>query len=271
VEVLLPAVNRSEPDFSIEGEAIRSGLKAIKHLSQATIDGIVRARTRAAFRSLPDFLARVPATRDEVAGMVGCGAFDEIENDRCGALAGYLSLKGNLPRYGQPPLGLADGVCGLPTRRFSPLKERSMEYAALGFSPRVHPLEFFTLPALTDVADGIQPGTKKTTGPSAGRNTVWPSARRRHVRRACQVRPWHAVSAVGLLAAMRHYKANGADIYFLTLDNPQGLTECIVSRTLLSGRLEIGKAYHVTGALTSRFGVETLRVTSIAALPEKLI
>jgi hypothetical protein len=126
-----------------------------------------------------------------------------------------------------------------------------MEYAALGFSPRTHPLEFFTLP-LRDEASG-------STGRRHRPASVGP-------RRA---RGW--TTAVGLLAAMRHYKANGADIYFLTLDNPRGLRECVLPTNLLRHRLEIGKGYRVAGLTAARFGVQTLRVRHIEALAEKVI
>jgi DNA-directed DNA polymerase III PolC len=240
VKVLLPAVNRSHADFSIEGDAVRSGFSSVRHVSQTTIDRILKERSQEPFWSLSDFLARVPATKEEVAGLVACGAFDEIESDRCGALAGYLSLKGNLATHAQPPLGLLDCETRLPTRRFRPLQERRMEYSALGFSPLVHPLEFFALP--DQERDGMHHAPRRRL---KGNRTI------------------------GLLAAMRHYKSGATDIYFLTLDHPEGLRECIVSRNLLSRRLEMGKAYHVAGTTSERFGVKTLRIREIGALREK--
>jgi DNA-directed DNA polymerase III PolC len=262
VRVLLPAVNRSRADFSIEGNAIRSGLGAVRHLSQATIDEIVNQRGRAPFRSLTDFLTRVPATSEEVAGLVTSGAFDDIEPDRCGVLAGYLSLKGNPALCAQPQLGLVDGKTRLPTRRFRPLQERRMEQSALGFSPLVHPLEFFTLP------DG---GPTDTRSGNVSRQSLVrrrAESRRSLVRRRAESRR-SLVQRRGLLAAMRGSKSGGTDIYFLTLDSPEGLRECTVSRSLLPYHLEIGRAYCATGTISERFGVETLRVRAIEELREK--
>ncbi|MFH1313875.1 MAG: DNA polymerase III subunit alpha [Candidatus Eisenbacteria bacterium] len=252
VKILLPAVNRSRADFSIEGDVIRSGFGSVRHLSQTTIDRILKERALEPFWSLSDFLARVPAGKDEVAGLVASGAFDEIESDRCGALAGYLSLKGNPATYAQPRLGLLDCETRLPTRRFRPLQERRMEYSALGFSPLVHPLEFFILPD--------EGPTATHSGSVAARS---PHQTRVEARRGLRRSP------VGLLAAMRHYKSGATDIYFLTLDHPEGLHECIVSRNLLSRPLEIGKAYHVAGTTSERFGVKTVRIREIGALREK--
>jgi hypothetical protein len=125
-------------------------------------------------------------------------------------------------------LGLDGGDLRLPIREFTPLKKRKLEYGSLGFSPLVHPLDFFVCPG----------GKARTTG---------------------------------LLAAMRHYKANGTDLYFLTLDHPWGLRECILSRRLLHDRLELARAYAAAGELRNRFGATTLRVTSLESLQEKPI
>jgi DNA polymerase-3 subunit alpha/error-prone DNA polymerase len=228
IDILLPDVNRSQNDFVIQEGRIRIGLNMVKHLACTTASRIIGERDRRPFTSLTDLLGRVPIGREEVASLISSGAFDAIEPQRCRALAAYMSLRGRVPVSEQPDLGLAGGGLRLPTREFSELGKRKMEYASLGFSPLAHPLEFF-------VYDG------------AGQRG----------------------SAVGLLAAMRHYKSNGTDLYFMTLDHPAGLRECVLPSRLRPARFEIGCAYAVRGRTRTRFGVDTLRATAVKNLPEK--
>jgi len=57
-------------------------LMQIKGLRIETIMAILRARKEAGpFRSLEDFLRRVPVERDEIEALIKCGAFDEIGDD----------------------------------------------------------------------------------------------------------------------------------------------------------------------------------------------
>jgi DNA-directed DNA polymerase III PolC len=90
IEVRLPSVNRSRMEYTAEGEedetnprasakAMRIGLMQVKGLRVETIVTIVRTReAEGAFRSLEDFLARVPTERDEIAALIKCGAFDDV-------------------------------------------------------------------------------------------------------------------------------------------------------------------------------------------------
>jgi len=84
IEVLLPSVNHSRMEYTAEryasGQAaLRVGLMQVKGLRVETIVAIVRERaTRGRFVSLGDFLARVPAERDEIEALIKCGAMDEV-------------------------------------------------------------------------------------------------------------------------------------------------------------------------------------------------
>src|SRR5438105_13000683 len=84
IVVRLPSVNHSRMEYTAETSdnrkrALRVGLMQIKGLRIETITAIVRAREEAGpFRSLEDFLHRVPVERDEIEALIKCGAFDEI-------------------------------------------------------------------------------------------------------------------------------------------------------------------------------------------------
>jgi DNA-directed DNA polymerase III PolC len=240
IEVLLPSVNKSEPDFALEGEAIRTGLRSIKHLSENTMKTMLRERGEAPFGSLSDFLGRVPANKDEVPSLISCGALDEIIEDRCSTLAGYMALKGeHRVAAEQPSLGLTGGEINLPTHSFSDLQKRRLEYSVLGFSPLIHPIEFFD-------------GNGNGNGDGGRKNG--------RIGGAC---------FRGILAALRHFKAERVDLFFVTLDSDDGLHECTLPRKALNLRLELGHAYTAAGHLSRRFGTESLRIASLAELPEK--
>jgi DNA-directed DNA polymerase III PolC len=248
IPVLLPDINRSARDFSIEGEAIRTGLSAVKHLSRPTLDRIMSQRRVEPFWSLGDFLARVGAGKDEISSLIASGAFDPIEPERCSALAGYLGLRGRPVAAGQPSLGLTGDGIRLPTRAFRPLQKRRMEHDSLGFSPLIHPLELFLHPEIPP--RDRHGGADGHYGPDMPPNAQNPEI-------------------VGLLAAMRSYKANGTDLWFLTLDSPHGFYECVLPRRYLKVRLELGRAYAVQGQVAARFGVRVLRARSARKLPAK--
>ena len=89
-EVRLPSVNRSAVTYTTESaadprgvRAVRVGLMQVKGLRQETMEAILRAREQAGdFRSLEDFLRRVPANRDETEALIQCGAMDEFGETR---------------------------------------------------------------------------------------------------------------------------------------------------------------------------------------------
>jgi DNA polymerase-3 subunit alpha len=60
IEVLPPDVHRSGVEFTVEGQAIRFGLLAVKNVGQGAIESIIAARAEGGpFRSLRDFCERV--------------------------------------------------------------------------------------------------------------------------------------------------------------------------------------------------------------------
>ena len=84
IAVRLPSVNHSRMEYTAETpdngkRSLRVGLMQIKGLRIETITAIVRAREQAGpFRSLENFLRRVPVERDEIEALIKCGAFDEL-------------------------------------------------------------------------------------------------------------------------------------------------------------------------------------------------
>ena len=87
IAVRLPSVNDSRMEYTAEDggdgkHALRVGLMQVRGLRIETITAILRARGEGgAFRSLEDFLRRVPVERDEIESLIKCGAFDEIHGE----------------------------------------------------------------------------------------------------------------------------------------------------------------------------------------------
>jgi DNA polymerase-3 subunit alpha len=91
VPILPPDVNASEVAFTVEGEAIRVGLGAIKGVGEGASEAIIAARAEAgAFRSATHLLRSVgerALNRKVVECLVRAGAFDSLHPDRGDLLA----------------------------------------------------------------------------------------------------------------------------------------------------------------------------------------
>jgi DNA polymerase III alpha subunit len=102
IAVRLPSVNRSRMEYAAEdGEngkrVLRVGLMQVKGLRVETIMAILQTRGEGgAFRSLEDFLRRVPVERDEIEALIKCGAFDEINDERRGMTRPEMLWRWNL-------------------------------------------------------------------------------------------------------------------------------------------------------------------------------
>ncbi|HBL11167.1 MAG TPA: trans-splicing intein-formed DNA polymerase III subunit alpha C-terminal partner DnaE-C [Cyanobacteria bacterium UBA11162] len=86
IEILQPDINRSDIDFTPEGNSILFGLSAIRNLGEAAIECILKAReTGGEFKSLADFCDRVDlrtVNRRAIESLINSGAFDRILPNR---------------------------------------------------------------------------------------------------------------------------------------------------------------------------------------------
>jgi len=82
IRVLPPHINRSQVNFSMEGEgAIRFGLAAIKNVGEAAVEPILEARREGEFKSLEDFCYRVDLRslgRRALESLIKAGALDPL-------------------------------------------------------------------------------------------------------------------------------------------------------------------------------------------------
>jgi len=84
VPVLLPDINASQSDFSIEeGTKIRFGLSAIKNVGDAAIQNILEARSQKPFNSFQDFCLRINIStinKKTMESLIKAGAMDQFGN-----------------------------------------------------------------------------------------------------------------------------------------------------------------------------------------------
>ena len=82
IEVLPPDVHRSHLEFTVEGDAIRFGLLAVKNVGQGAIESIIAARDEGGeFRSLTDFCTRIDlrlANRKVLEALAKVGALSAV-------------------------------------------------------------------------------------------------------------------------------------------------------------------------------------------------
>jgi DNA polymerase III alpha subunit len=87
----------------------------VKGLRVETITAILRAREKGGlFRSLEDFLQRVPAECDEIRALIKCGAFDEMGDEACRMtrpeMLWHLNLLQAREKSAQPRVAVPPGM-----------------------------------------------------------------------------------------------------------------------------------------------------------------
>jgi DNA polymerase-3 subunit alpha len=101
ISILLPDINCSGTEFSIEKGKIRFGLSAIKNVGTAAIDSILQARAGAGpFSSLSDFIRRIDTSkvnRKTLESLIKAGAMDAF-GSRGSLLAGLPTILEQMQR-----------------------------------------------------------------------------------------------------------------------------------------------------------------------------
>jgi DNA polymerase III subunit alpha len=80
-----PDINRSQKDFTPQGNKILFGFKAVRNLGEGAIENILHARAEGNFKSLADFCTRVElrtVNRRALETLILSGAFDLIKSNR---------------------------------------------------------------------------------------------------------------------------------------------------------------------------------------------
>lgn len=232
VKILGPDVNRSATGFTVEEEAIRTGLKAVKDMGEPALEAILKARRERPFVSWADFHRRAPLKRPLRENLVIAGAFDSLHPNRRQLLWALSLGEEDVPAALS---GLAD---------FSPREKALLEYSVLEFSVDDHFLAHYR-PALA--ARGVLTS-----------------------RQVAGTRPGQTVTAGGLvLRPHRPPVRSGRIVVFLSLEDEFGLTDVTVFEDVYQ---RCGKAIFteplllVKGRLERRGNAKSLIAAEIAPL-----
>ncbi len=158
IAVLPPDLNRSGWKFTIEGDAIRFGLGAVRNVGQGAVEAMLAARDAGgAFASLWDLASRTDArtlNRRVLESLVAAGACDALGGERGAlfAVAGRVleqaaalareRASGQSSLFGEGEGSVAVAAPALPSVPAWTSRERSArEKEALGFYLSEHPLE----------------------------------------------------------------------------------------------------------------------------------
>jgi DNA polymerase-3 subunit alpha len=155
IPVLPPDINKSEDGFSIEGDAIRFGLSAIKNVGSAAIETIIHARKEKPFHSFSDFLYRVDlrkVNKKTLESLINVGGFLAFGN-RATLIAHFPELverigqNKDLSVSGQDNLFDSGPMAEVHHDTLTPVPEYPPEYIAqaerelIGFLLTQNPLE----------------------------------------------------------------------------------------------------------------------------------
>lgn len=158
VESLPPCINSSRADFSIEGEAVRYALGALKGVGEKAMQALVAERdANGPFTSLEDFACRIDPrliNRRQLESLAGAGAFDCINADRAAIFAAAETILahassaaeqresgqgglfgGNSSQAGMAPIRLPQGASWTLAQRMA------AERDAFGFYFSAHPVD----------------------------------------------------------------------------------------------------------------------------------
>jgi DNA polymerase-3 subunit alpha len=156
IRILPPDINQSGVKFTVDGDAIRFGLGAVRGVGAKTAQAIVDDRqANGSFSSLADCCLRLGTqilNRRTLEALIKCGAFDSTGISRAGAMAQLESLlkmaqrqdeakqRNQMGLFGQ--ISLAPAVDpAAATIEWGDKEKLKAEKEALGFYITAHPLD----------------------------------------------------------------------------------------------------------------------------------
>ncbi len=246
VDALPPDVNESRADCSIEGDAVRIGLRYTRGLSREAAQPVEAERERnGEFRSLFNFLERTQLKREAVENLIACGAFDSFGLERR-ELLWQLGLlyrsedRGRSER--QLALALPVEQDMVPLRPMTDWDRMTADYTILGMSPNHHPMAF------------LRPGLNEAIAPT-------------HVLGG--LADGKPVQVAGMVVC-RQRPGSAKGFVFLLLEDEFGLANIIVRPNLYEAERSLVRAepfVTVHGTLERRddtINVAARRITALA-------
>ncbi len=191
IEVLAPDINKSNAQFTPDGNNIRFGLASIKNVGEAVIEQIELERKEKPFESFYDFCSRVDMkclNKRTLESLIKAGAFSCIEKSRKQLLenidsiveyvqtsarakaSGQVSLFSALSGDAQEELNIPTfHLSGNPDDEFTDSQIQMFEKELMGIYVTSHPLssikdtlKYITTQTISDILENPKPDTNVT-------------------------------------------------------------------------------------------------------------
>jgi len=242
IVILPPAVNRAGVSWHGCRGRLRVGLRAVRGLSAATAERIVRQRDKRPYTSLHDFLTRVVPAADEARALIHAGCCDDLEQSSSRGVLFYRLAawqRGRKRKTALFPLG--SSLPPLPPD--DPEERLRNEYRVLGFLCRIHPVLLFD-----------------------GRRRQYRTQSAREILRSG---PGRKVSFLGwCISGKTVATRTGQVMEFVSFEDETGMVECTFFPAVWRRSchlLEPGRPLLLEGVVEEDFRARTLRV--MAAIP----
>ncbi len=243
-----PCVNRSAWRYQAEDGGIRVGLMAVRDLRQQAAEAVLQAREHGGpFRHLADFCRRTGLPPEDLHRLGVLGALDALAPELNRPQILWLVHQDKRLRAPQGELFPAPvRVPDLPP--FTHAQRQEVEYAGLGFLLGSHPLALYEdriRPLRTDLVSSCAIG--------------------RHVGARITLLGW---PVTGKVVNTRHREP----MEFFSFEDQEGLYETILfpkAYARYARLLEVAQPLLVTGTVQREWGVCSVCVARVAALPNE--
>ncbi len=239
---LLPDVNHSRAEYSMDGGAVRLGLGIIASLGPAGTEAIFDARRRGGdFASLTDLLARTRMGREQARAIVQCGAADALGQSRPGLMMElnmFYSLGGHRASGQAAMLASRPTIPDLPDD-YSPTRKYAEERHILGVSVGQHIMAMLRC-GLAGMVDADSRDLARRVG--------------------------RCVRIAGVMEAQRLCRTDsGQTMTFLTLDDEFGLFEATLFPNVCAvvGALDRYGPYVINGVVEEQYGSITVTARGV--------
>ena len=191
IEVLAPDINKSNSQFTPDGNNIRFGLASIKNVGEAVIEQIEQERKEKPFESFYDFCSRVDAkclNKRTLESLIKAGAFSCIEKSRKQLFenidsvvefvqnsakaksSGQVNLFGSLSGEAQEELNIPTfQMQGNPEEEFTDTQIQTFEKELMGIYVTSHPLgsikdtlKYITTQTISDILEAPKQDSEVT-------------------------------------------------------------------------------------------------------------
>ena len=263
IEVLPPDINESKTNFTVVGDKIRFGLKAVKNVGEGPAQAIEKeVEKNGRFTDFADFVSRVPLralNKRTVESLISAGAFDSLKGNRAQkaeAVEAMLEFGHKIAEKHSSHDLFADS--GGSIERTAPqlkdipdlsnAEKLKMEKEMLGFYISGHPLDKYR--------ETVACFTTCTIG------------------NLSQVKDGSEVTVGGIIVAIKTMlDKKGNQMAFATLEDYSGATELIIFSSCYEKNkefIDVDKMVLMSGKVSTREGEAAKIIVSEAMAMEKL-